>query len=223
MARRHGGVGGVFLTDPNPHRPLLSIIVPVYNESATVAAVIARLLSIDLPAEREIIVANDGSTDATAKCCAGLTAPSAIAIGMNDANALGAVKPAQHFCRSVGRAVVYDDDLALGGEVDAEEPRDDRGDGCRLVVDGDDDRKERPVRVGVGQNPSNLPIAAITRAPPETSLRREAERVESGTDQRRPRAPVIVSQVCPLGTRRDPRGRASRVDERRPTGIPTGP
>jgi glycosyltransferase involved in cell wall biosynthesis len=45
--------------------PLVSIIVPVYNESATVAAVIDRLLTIDLPAEREIIVVNDGSSDGT--------------------------------------------------------------------------------------------------------------------------------------------------------------
>jgi glycosyltransferase involved in cell wall biosynthesis len=45
--------------------PLVSIIVPVYNESATVAAVIDRLLTIDLPADREIIVVNDGSSDGT--------------------------------------------------------------------------------------------------------------------------------------------------------------
>ena len=45
--------------------PLVSIIVPVYNESATIAAVIDRLLTIDLPAEREIIVVNDGSSDGT--------------------------------------------------------------------------------------------------------------------------------------------------------------
>jgi glycosyltransferase involved in cell wall biosynthesis len=44
---------------------LLSIIVPVYNESATIGAVIDRLLTIDLPLDREIIVVNDGSTDGT--------------------------------------------------------------------------------------------------------------------------------------------------------------
>ena len=45
--------------------PLISIVVPVYNESRTVADVIERLLSIDLPAPREILVVNDGSTDGT--------------------------------------------------------------------------------------------------------------------------------------------------------------
>jgi glycosyltransferase involved in cell wall biosynthesis len=46
--------------------PLLSIIVPVFNESATIGAVLDRLLTIDLPVPREIIVVNDGSRDGTA-------------------------------------------------------------------------------------------------------------------------------------------------------------
>jgi glycosyltransferase involved in cell wall biosynthesis len=44
---------------------LLSIIVPVYNEESTVGAVIDRLLTIDLPVAREVLVVNDGSTDGT--------------------------------------------------------------------------------------------------------------------------------------------------------------
>ena len=44
---------------------LLSIVVPVFNEEATVRAVIERLLAIDLPVAREILVVNDGSTDGT--------------------------------------------------------------------------------------------------------------------------------------------------------------
>ena len=47
-------------------QPLLSIIVPVYNESATIGAVLKRLLAIDLPIPREIIAVNDGSRDGTA-------------------------------------------------------------------------------------------------------------------------------------------------------------
>lgn len=45
--------------------PLISIVVPVYNEARTVADVIQRLVAIDLPAPREILVVNDGSTDGT--------------------------------------------------------------------------------------------------------------------------------------------------------------
>ena len=51
---------------------LLSIIVPVYNEAGTVAAVIDRLLTIDLPVPREIVVVNDGSTDGTREVLDGI-------------------------------------------------------------------------------------------------------------------------------------------------------
>jgi glycosyltransferase involved in cell wall biosynthesis len=51
---------------------LLTIIVPVYNEAATVRRVIDRLLEIPLPLSREIIVVNDGSTDGTATVLDGL-------------------------------------------------------------------------------------------------------------------------------------------------------
>ena len=54
------------LADTHPFtNELLSIIVPVFNEEATVRAVIERLLSIELPVAREIVVVNDGSTDGT--------------------------------------------------------------------------------------------------------------------------------------------------------------
>ena len=41
----------------------LSIVVPVYNEQATIRAILAKLLQLDLPTE--IIVVDDGSTDGT--------------------------------------------------------------------------------------------------------------------------------------------------------------
>lgn len=44
---------------------LLSILVPVYNEAATVAATIRRVRAVDLPIPREIIVVDDGSADET--------------------------------------------------------------------------------------------------------------------------------------------------------------
>lgn len=45
----------------------LSIIVPVFNEGKTIARVLKKLSSVELPSvEKEIIVVNDGSTDDTA-------------------------------------------------------------------------------------------------------------------------------------------------------------
>jgi len=44
----------------------LSVIVPVYNEEQTIGAVIERIRAVDIgPIEKEIIVANDGSSDGT--------------------------------------------------------------------------------------------------------------------------------------------------------------
>jgi glycosyltransferase involved in cell wall biosynthesis len=43
----------------------LSIIVPVFNEVRTIRAVLDRLLTIELPVDREILVVDDGSTDGT--------------------------------------------------------------------------------------------------------------------------------------------------------------
>jgi glycosyltransferase involved in cell wall biosynthesis len=46
-------------------KPLLSIIIPVYNEKSTIGEVIERVAAVDLPFEKEIIVVDDGSTDGT--------------------------------------------------------------------------------------------------------------------------------------------------------------
>ena len=43
----------------------LSVIIPAYNEEATIAAVLARVHAVSLPIAREVIVVNDGSTDGT--------------------------------------------------------------------------------------------------------------------------------------------------------------
>jgi len=66
--------------------PLISVIVPVYNEARTVAAVIQRLLTIDLPAAREIIVVNDGSSDGTRAVLDGLPPHPAVAIVHSERN-----------------------------------------------------------------------------------------------------------------------------------------
>lgn len=43
----------------------VTIVVPVFNEEATVGAVTDRLLTMALPVPREVLVVNDGSTDGT--------------------------------------------------------------------------------------------------------------------------------------------------------------
>ena len=58
-------------TRPATHRvSLLSVIVPVFNERATVAEVIRRIRAVDLPVDIEVIVVDDGSSDGTDKVLA---------------------------------------------------------------------------------------------------------------------------------------------------------
>ncbi len=48
----------------NPIRKL-TVVIPVYNEQDTIEEVVQRVCSVNLPLEKEIIISNDGSTDAT--------------------------------------------------------------------------------------------------------------------------------------------------------------
>ena len=45
--------------------PQLSILIPVYNEAATVERAVREILDADLPVTTEVIVVDDGSTDGT--------------------------------------------------------------------------------------------------------------------------------------------------------------
>jgi glycosyltransferase involved in cell wall biosynthesis len=50
-----------------PRYSLLSVIVPVFNERATVAELLRRVRNVELPLDIEVIVVDDGSSDGTEK------------------------------------------------------------------------------------------------------------------------------------------------------------
>jgi cellulose synthase/poly-beta-1,6-N-acetylglucosamine synthase-like glycosyltransferase len=55
--------------DAKGELPTVSLIVPAYDEEEVIAAKVADALALDYPRERlQIVVASDGSTDATAEC-----------------------------------------------------------------------------------------------------------------------------------------------------------
>jgi glycosyltransferase involved in cell wall biosynthesis len=50
----------------------LSVVIPVYNEAATLEKIVERVLAVELPLEREIVMVDDGSTDGTRELYAGI-------------------------------------------------------------------------------------------------------------------------------------------------------
>ena len=66
----------------DPERPLssgtdvvLSILMPVYNEQATLATAVSRVLAVSYPCAIELVVVDDGSSDGTAAVLDAITDP----------------------------------------------------------------------------------------------------------------------------------------------------
>ncbi|HWW45132.1 MAG TPA: glycosyltransferase family 2 protein [Acidimicrobiia bacterium] len=68
-----------------PRYRSLSVIVPVYNERNTVAEIVRRMRSVELPLEREIVIVDDGSTDGTRQVLSQL-ADSTVHVVLHDRN-----------------------------------------------------------------------------------------------------------------------------------------
>lgn len=66
--------------------PGLSILMPAFNERATIEAAIADALAAELPVERQLVVVDDGSTDGTATLLREGTWPDAAKVVFHDRN-----------------------------------------------------------------------------------------------------------------------------------------
>jgi dolichol-phosphate hexosyltransferase len=65
----------------------LSILMPVFNEAATVERAINEVLDTELPVETELVIVDDGSTDATAEILQRRDWPEEVRIFRHDRNA----------------------------------------------------------------------------------------------------------------------------------------
>jgi dolichol-phosphate hexosyltransferase len=64
----------------------LSILMPVYNERATVEAAIADALGAELPVARELVLVDDGSTDGTRELLRDSSWPDEVSVHFHDRN-----------------------------------------------------------------------------------------------------------------------------------------
>src|SRR3954447_14355866 len=91
---------------------MLSILMPVYNERATVERAIEEALEATLPIPFELIVVDDGSTDGTANVLRGRQWDSRVTLLSHDPNAgKGAAVRAALRSASGEFAAIFDADL----------------------------------------------------------------------------------------------------------------
>jgi dolichol-phosphate hexosyltransferase len=64
----------------------LSILMPVYNESATLLAAVKEVLNVSYPCDVELVIVDDGSTDGTRELYASLGYDARVAVHLHDRN-----------------------------------------------------------------------------------------------------------------------------------------
>jgi glycosyltransferase involved in cell wall biosynthesis len=86
--------------------PVLTVVIPVFNEAGTVLAVVERVRNA--PLSKEIVVVDDGSTDGTRELLAGLDAPD-VRVLLHDRNRGKGAALRTGFAVARGTAVVVQD------------------------------------------------------------------------------------------------------------------
>jgi hypothetical protein len=119
----------------------------------------------------------------------------AIPVGVDDPQPGSTLQRREHVTRAVAGAVVDDDDLAFGREVDREEPIDYGADGRAFIEDGNDDRDERSNGNGLGRQNGSSGNPGILRCPQASTsvnlVRSPARRVSGNLSD------AVVKQARP--------------------------
>jgi glycosyltransferase involved in cell wall biosynthesis len=87
----------------------LSIVMPCYNEQATIAEIVSRVLAADVPAEKELLIVDDGSTDGTRAILATLDRRSGVRVLLQQRNQGKGAAVARGIREATGDVVVIQD------------------------------------------------------------------------------------------------------------------
>ncbi|MDQ2750204.1 MAG: glycosyltransferase family 2 protein [Actinomycetota bacterium] len=64
----------------------LSILMPVYNEAATLVAAVKEVLGVDYPCDVELVIVDDGSTDGTRDLYPAMAADARVSVHLHEVN-----------------------------------------------------------------------------------------------------------------------------------------
>ena len=87
----------------------ISIIVPIYNEAATIATIVERITNASIDFTKEIILVDDGSTDATCSALAQLAAHPGVIVKFHDRNRGKGAALRTGFAAATGDIIVIQD------------------------------------------------------------------------------------------------------------------
>jgi glycosyltransferase involved in cell wall biosynthesis len=90
---------------------LLSIIMPVYNESVTVMTAVKRALSVEYPCPVELIIVDDGSVDSTPQLLADMNCPGVQVVRHERNRGKGAAVRSGVECANGTHVIILDADL----------------------------------------------------------------------------------------------------------------
>jgi glycosyltransferase involved in cell wall biosynthesis len=87
----------------------LSAVMPCYNERATIREIVSRVLAVELPVDKEIVIVDDGSTDGTRDILATMDGRDGIRVLLQAQNAGKGAAVARGLEESTGDIVVIQD------------------------------------------------------------------------------------------------------------------
>lgn len=87
----------------------LSIVIPCYNEIATIETILAKVRAVELPVGREIVVVDDCSTDGTRELLAGLDSAPDVRVVLHEVNRGKGAALRSGFAHASGDLIIIQD------------------------------------------------------------------------------------------------------------------